>query len=56
LPWPAIIAARLAVRFDLPVPPRNECTEIILATGYLLDSIDNQTVVQLAYTYRAVFN
>jgi hypothetical protein len=28
----AMIAAKFAVVFDFPVPPRNECTETIVAT------------------------
>src|SRR5262245_39169144 len=32
LPWRATAATRFAVRFDLPVPPRNEWTEMIFPT------------------------
>src|SRR6058998_2136698 len=34
-PWPAARNARLAVRFDFPVPPRNECTEMTFGIGRL---------------------
>src|SRR2546425_12764571 len=38
-PWPASRAATLAVVLDLPVPPRNECTAMIVDMAVLSSTL-----------------